>query len=121
MKVQKAMSAVGCLDISFENLAGTHPISVVTYQHHPLQSDRKPKELHSLFHSLLVTPPARSLHHGESSLEPSRPVQDEESSDTGDEGCTAGTEVRSHGGSSNFQCPARNNHAVEQKSFVLAM
>jgi hypothetical protein len=94
MKVQKAMRAVGCYSVSLVALANTHPKSTVTYQHHPLQPDRKPKELHPLLHSLLVTPPARSLHHGESRLEPSRPVQDEEKSDTHDEGGTTGTEVR---------------------------
>lgn len=120
MKVQKAMRAVGCSDISLVALRYTSESSI-TYQHHPLQPDRKPKELHSLFDSLLVTPPARSLHHGESSLEPSRPVQDEEKSDTHDEGGTTGAKVRAHGGSSNLESPARNNHAVEQKGLVFAM
>lgn len=121
MKVQKAMSAVGCSGVSLDKLADTHPESVVTYQHHPLQPDRKPKELHSFLHSLLVTPPARSLHHGESSLEPSGPVQDEEKSDTHNEGDTARAEVRAHGGSSNLESPAGDDHAVEEKSFVFAM
>ena len=121
MKVQKAMRAVGCSDISLMALADTHLESIITYQHHPLQPDRKPKELHSLLHSLLITPPARSLHHGESSLEPSSPVQDEEKSDAHDEGGTTGAKVRAHGGSSNFQSPAGDDHAVEEKSFVFAM
>lgn len=121
MKVQKAMRAVGYSDISLVALADTHPESTITYQHHPLQPDRKPKELHSLLYSLLITPPARSLHHGESSLEPSRPMQDEEKSDAHDEGGTTGAKVRAHGGSSNFQSPAGDDHAVEEKSFVLAM
>jgi len=121
MKVQKAMKAVGYCNISLLALVNTRSKLAATYQHHPLQPDGKPKELHSLFHSLLVTPPARSLHHGERSLKPSRPVQDEEDSDARDEGGTAGTKVRTHGSSSDLDSPAGNDHAVEQKSFVFAM
>ena len=115
------MRAVGCDSISLVALADKNPVLIMTYQHHPLQPDRKPEELHSLFHGLLVTPPARSLHHGEGSLEPSRPVQDEEKCNAHDEGSTAGTKVRAHGGSSNFESPAGDNHAVEEEGFVFAM
>ena len=121
MKVQKAMSAVGCLNVSMSILKKAHSGLVVTYQHHPLQPDCEPKKLHSFLNSLLVASPARSLHHGKGSLEPSRPVQDEEHSDTRNKGGTAGTKVRAHGGSSNFDSPAGNDHAVEQKGFVFAM
>lgn len=115
------MRAVGYCSVSLETLPNTQWGQVLTYQHHPLQPDRKPKELHSLLHSLLVTPPARSLHHGESSLEPSRPVQDEEKCNAHDEGSTTGTKVRTHGGSSNLESPAGDDHSVEQESFIFAM
>ena len=121
MNVQKAISAVGCLVVSVSILEKAHSGLAVIYQHHPLQPDCEPKELHSFLHSLLVAPPARSLHHGKGSLEPSRPVQDEEHSDTRNEGGTAGTKIRAHGGSCNLDSPAGNDHAVEQKGFVLTM
>lgn len=93
----------------------------VTYQHESLQPHSKPKELHALFHRLLITPPGRALHHSKSSLAPSCPVQREESGDAGDESGMAGANIGSHGGGSNFESPAGDCHGVEENCLVLAV
>ena len=127
MKVARANVAVGWKKRQYKAQTQTNPAfrdcryskKHSTYQHEPVQPDRKIQIAPPIRQIALIPHPARALHHPHRRLPPRRPAQHQKRRHRRNEPVVVGTVERPRDAGHDLEAPARDGEGVEEDLLAL--